>query len=238
MSVPITTMHERIEIPCPACAEPILAHAKRCKHCGVTVEDARACFAPRPCAACGEMAEAANGTCEHCAEPMPAASALPSPAALATATAQAPIPLPASPATARMPNGAAPQRAGLPLQVSFGQAVSLGYQQFQTLSGRATRGEYWWFYLYAVLVWMGVNLLMPGIIGTGSAMAGLVVLALLFAVWIPQIALATRRLHDTNRSGWWQLLVFTLIGAIPLLIWLASKGDDGPNRFGPPRTQS
>jgi uncharacterized membrane protein YhaH (DUF805 family) len=41
-------------------------------------------------------------------------------------------------------------------------------------------------------------------------------------------------LHDTNRSGWWQLLSLTLIGLIPLIYWLASKGDEHANQYGQP----
>jgi uncharacterized membrane protein YhaH (DUF805 family) len=43
---------------------------------------------------------------------------------------------------------------------------------------------------------------------------------------------AARRLHDGNRSGWWQLIAFTVIGLIPLIYWLIKKGTEGPNRFG------
>ena len=50
--------------------------------------------------------------------------------------------------------------------------------------------------------------------------------------FIPSIAVATRRLHDVNRSGWWLLLSFTVIGLIPLFIWAVSKGTEGKNRFG------
>ena len=51
---------------------------------------------------------------------------------------------------------------------------------------------------------------------------------------IPNIAIAIRRLHDLDRTGWWILLGFIpLIGWIILLIWYVTKGTDGPNRFGP-----
>ncbi|MDO5654133.1 MAG: DUF805 domain-containing protein [Brachymonas sp.] len=48
------------------------------------------------------------------------------------------------------------------------------------------------------------------------------------------MAVATRRLHDIGKSGWWQLLSFTIIGLIPLIFWLAKEGDHGPNDFGDP----
>jgi uncharacterized membrane protein YhaH (DUF805 family) len=63
----------------------------------------------------------------------------------------------------------------------------------------------------------------------------LIVCALALALVAPSIAVAVRRLHDVNRSGWWMLLAFTIIGVIPLLYWLIKKGTDGPNRFGEDR---
>ena len=72
---------------------------------------------------------------------------------------------------------------------------------------------------------------MAGIIDAfvGLGFVGLVVsLALL----LPSIAVAIRRLHDLDRTGWWFLLVFTGIGAIVLLVWDCMKGTTGPNRFG------
>ncbi len=49
---------------------------------------------------------------------------------------------------------------------------------------------------------------------------------------VPSIAVAARRLHDVNKSGWWQLIALTIIGLIPLLIWYVKKGEEGSNRFG------
>ena len=50
--------------------------------------------------------------------------------------------------------------------------------------------------------------------------------------FFPYIAVTARRLHDSNYSGWLQLLVLTIIGIIPVLIWLIQKGDNDENRFG------
>ncbi len=49
---------------------------------------------------------------------------------------------------------------------------------------------------------------------------------------IPGLAVSTRRLHDTDRSGWWILISLTIIGIIPLIFWYATKGTEGGNRFG------
>lgn len=67
----------------------------------------------------------------------------------------------------------------------------------------------------------------------GSAMA-LAMNILFLVIAVPQISAGTRRLHDTGRSGWWQLLSFTLIGLIPLIIWLAQEGSKEPNKYGEP----
>jgi uncharacterized membrane protein YhaH (DUF805 family) len=54
------------------------------------------------------------------------------------------------------------------------------------------------------------------------------------ATILPGIAVAARRLHDVDRSGWWLLLNFIpLIGWIVLLVWFCTRGTEGPNRFGP-----
>ena len=56
----------------------------------------------------------------------------------------------------------------------------------------------------------------------------------MLAIIIPGTALATRRLHDTGRSGWWQFLFFApIIGVILLLIWFFKDSDEGDNKYGP-----
>ena len=52
------------------------------------------------------------------------------------------------------------------------------------------------------------------------------------AVLVPSSALTARRLHDVGRSGWWQLIVLTIVGIIPLFIWLVSAGDSDTNKYG------
>jgi uncharacterized membrane protein YhaH (DUF805 family) len=59
------------------------------------------------------------------------------------------------------------------------------------------------------------------------------------ATLVPSIAVGARRLHDVNKSGWWQLLVIVpVVGWIILLIWVIKKGDEGENRFGPTQIAS
>jgi uncharacterized membrane protein YhaH (DUF805 family) len=97
--------------------------------------------------------------------------------------------------------------------------------KYVDFNGRASRPEYWWFYLFTVLLSWGSL-----IVDHSGIVSGIVNLALL----LPALSAAARRLHDTNRSGWWMLIAFTIIGLIPLIIWLASKGNDQSNEYGSP----
>ena len=77
-----------------------------------------------------------------------------------------------------------------------------------------------------------------GSIVTGiiDAILGISVIEGLFglATLLPSIAVAVRRLHDLDRSGWWILIgLIPLIGWIILIVWYCSRGTVGPNRFGP-----
>lgn len=116
------------------------------------------------------------------------------------------------------------QRAG---GMTFVQAVQSCYSNYVTFSGRAARSEYWFFVLFQCLVGIVYGLLMP--FGIGRAPLGL----LLLANFLPAISVAVRRLHDTDRSGWWYWIgLIPLVGAILLLIWFCTRGTSGANRFG------
>lgn len=109
--------------------------------------------------------------------------------------------------------------------MTFGRSISTCFAKFLDFKGRASRPEYWWFYLFTVLLSWGASLV-------DSSQGLSLVVNLVLAV--PVVAAGARRLHDTNRSGWWQLIALTIIGAIPLIIWLASKGNEQENQYGNP----
>jgi uncharacterized membrane protein YhaH (DUF805 family) len=116
--------------------------------------------------------------------------------------------------------------------MNFVEAIKSAFSNYANFKGRAIRSEYWWFWLFMFIVNTGLNVateLNDDLVGL------LIVCALALALVAPSIAVAVRRLHDVNRSGWWMLLAFTIIGVIPLLYWLIKKGTDGPNRFGEDR---
>ena len=103
------------------------------------------------------------------------------------------------------------------------------WKKYAEFSGRARRKEFWMFVLFNFLVNIAVGIV-DGILGTNGALGGLYSLAVL----IPSLAVAARRLHDTDRSGWWQLIaLIPLIGVIILLVFVCSDSKPGENRFGP-----
>jgi uncharacterized membrane protein YhaH (DUF805 family) len=113
--------------------------------------------------------------------------------------------------------------------MGFAEAISSGLRNYVTFSGRAARSEYWWFFLFAILCSIAGEILDAA---TGGA--GLINLAVALGLFLPSIALAVRRLHDKDRSGWWYLIIFIpLIGGLILLYWFVTRGTTGPNRFGP-----
>jgi len=104
--------------------------------------------------------------------------------------------------------------------MTFGDSIKTCFSKYVDFNGRASKSEYWWFFLFIVL-------------GGGGTMVVNETLGGLFylAVFLPSIAVATRRLHDTGRSGWFQLMgAIPLVGLI-LLYFLTQEGKD-PNRFG------
>ena len=106
---------------------------------------------------------------------------------------------------------------------SFPDAIRLGFQHYFDFRSRSTRAEYWWWVLFTVLVG---NIFTVVDMMTGTYNVGIGWLNVLFslAVLIPSFALGARRLHDINKSGWWQLLwvVFFLIIPVISLIWWRS----------------
>ncbi|MEZ5721702.1 MAG: DUF805 domain-containing protein [Paracoccaceae bacterium] len=126
--------------------------------------------------------------------------------------------------------------------MSFGDAIKTCFSKYVTFSGRAARSEFWWWMLFVWLVQIGLSIVdsvLFGTVETGdgsfSASTNTPILSSIFslAVFLPTISVTVRRLHDTDRSGWWYwLALIPLIGIIVLIVWWANKGTDGPNRFG------
>jgi uncharacterized membrane protein YhaH (DUF805 family) len=113
------------------------------------------------------------------------------------------------------------------IKMNFMQAINSGFHNYIQFGGRASRSEYWYWTLFSLLVSIAANII-DGILGIGivTGIAGL-------ALFLPGIAVSARRLHDIDRTFWWVLLAFTLIGALVLIYWACLRGTPGFNRFGP-----
>ncbi len=112
--------------------------------------------------------------------------------------------------------------------MSFPDAVRTCFTKYIDFTGRARRSEYWFFTLLCVLVNVVARLIDTAL--SMNVVAGLASLVLL----LPGLAVAARRLHDTGRSGWWQLLVLVpLVGWVVLLVWYVSDSKPGANQHGP-----
>ena len=124
--------------------------------------------------------------------------------------------VPVSPMPAGMPTGEPPLWAPY-YGISFVEAVKRFFKKYATFTGRASRSEYWWVYLFTLIVAVAFSILSAATDESAviSALEGLWGLAII----VPNFALSIRRLHDQNKSGWWLLLPYGLylLGAI---IWL------------------
>ena len=92
--------------------------------------------------------------------------------------------------------------------MTFAESVSTCFRKYTDFDGVASRSEFWWFVLFVVIVTTAVGWI-------SSFLAGVFWLAIL----LPELAVGVRRLHDTGRSGWWQLLQLTGIGVIILIVF-------------------
>jgi len=118
--------------------------------------------------------------------------------------------------------------------MNFRIAVIKCFMLYAIFSGRAKRAEFWWFFLFCMIIGL-MGSVIDATLGLDAAIGGNGVFTTLIqlATFLPSIAVGSRRLHDTNRSGWWQLLwIVVFIGWIPLIIWLASTSKNENNRFG------
>jgi uncharacterized membrane protein YhaH (DUF805 family) len=101
-------------------------------------------------------------------------------------------------------------------------SVKTVLSKYADFNGRARRSEFWWWVLATEILNIVFRLSVPAL--------GLL---LALAIIVPNIAVGCRRLHDTGKSGWWQLIAFTIIGIIPLIVFFAQDSTPGDNKYGP-----
>ncbi len=105
--------------------------------------------------------------------------------------------------------------------MTFGESIKTCFSKYADFSGRATRSEFWWWALFVTLTSAATGIVSDILSGVLS-----------LAVLLPYLAVGARRLHDTDRSGWLQLIgLIPLIGWILLIVWFVQEGKE-PNRYG------
>lgn len=98
--------------------------------------------------------------------------------------------------------------------MTFFESIQTCFSKYATFDGVASRSEYWWFFLFNAIAGAIAQEISVGLSGVYS-----------LATLLPSLAVAARRLHDTDRSGWWQLLwLVPVVGWIVLIVFLAQEG--------------
>ncbi len=113
-------------------------------------------------------------------------------------------------------------------KMDFMTAIKTCLGKYATFAGRAQRSEFWWFIL-------AVNIVAIALMIIESALWGFPVLYIIWVLGtiVPVVSAIVRRLHDTNRSGWWYWIALVpIVGGILLIVWAATKGTDGENDYG------
>jgi uncharacterized membrane protein YhaH (DUF805 family) len=117
--------------------------------------------------------------------------------------------------------------------MGFGEAVQAGFRIYVNFSGRASLPELWYWVLFTILGGIVASIL-DVLLFWSATSTSLLSDVFGLATLLPGIAVVVRRLHDTDRSGWWYLLILIpLVGIIILIVWCAGRGTPGDNRFGP-----
>ncbi|MCP4384825.1 MAG: DUF805 domain-containing protein [Hyphomicrobiales bacterium] len=126
--------------------------------------------------------------------------------------------------------------------MSFAEAIKNNFSKYVTFSGRARRSEFWLWILFtfiANIILGGIDIALFGTVTVGagsfSAHTNFAPFSGIFSlvVLLPTISVGVRRLHDTDRSGWWWWLsLIPLVGIIILIVWWATEGTRGANRYG------
>ncbi len=133
--------------------------------------------------------------------------------------------------------------------MGFAESVRTCFGKFADFQGRASRSEFWWFFLFSVLVSLGLTIplyvLMAIAAAAGDNAAGAGLAAVIAIIWsiavviitivllIPLLAVGARRLHDYGQSAWLLLLYFVPCGNLVLIVLWALGGTPGDNPYGP-----
>lgn len=124
------------------------------------------------------------------------------------------------------------------------EAVKSAARRTFDYSGRSSRSEYWWFVLVFFLMFFGPTLILflirggdafePQVepVGAVNWIVGVISMLLQVAMMVMGLSLGVRRLHDSNKRGWWLLIFFAPLGLVIFIVLMCLNGTEGSNRFG------
>jgi uncharacterized membrane protein YhaH (DUF805 family) len=102
----------------------------------------------------------------------------------------------------------------------MGNAISVCFKKYATFTGRASKSEYWYFYLFYIIAYVA------GMILDSSVGSQVIQFLFIAPLWMPQIAVGVRRMHDVGRSGWFLLI------PVYNIVLLCSASEPGTNKYG------
>ena len=120
--------------------------------------------------------------------------------------------------------------------MNFRVSVIKCFMLYTVFSGRAKRAEFWWFFLFSAIVGI-IGSITDSTLGTTKVFEdgntiGLFQSMIQIVILLPGLSVGSRRLHDTNKTGWWQLLwIIPIFGWIPLIIFLSFPSNDDENKY-------
>ena len=116
--------------------------------------------------------------------------------------------------------------------MTFSESITSCMGKYATFSGRASRSEFWWFYLFTQIVNWGISVATALMYGPNDPLIDIIPGLISIVFILPSLAVGCRRLHDIGKSGWWMLLMLTIVGIILLIVWWATDTKESGNKFG------
>jgi len=182
------------------------------------------------CIRCGTEVPEVAKFCPKCGNALQASQS----SSGASTAAPPPTAAPAAPAAASVPPAARSSNAQATRKEnpSLWDYYVMVLKNYVNFKGRARRKEYWGFILFNFLIAVALSIFGGILDKTGKLATSLYYLYCL-GVFIPNIGVLIRRLHDVGKSGYSWLWVFTIVGIIPVLIWLCTDSQPTENEYGP-----
>ena len=117
--------------------------------------------------------------------------------------------------------------------MGFVEAISSGFANITNFSGRSSRSAFWWWMLFIWVLEIIISLISGNGRG-GSGFLAFIGLIIGLILWLATLAVGCRRLHDTGKSGWLQLLLLVpCVGVIVLIVFWVQPSTPGDNAYGP-----